>query len=124
MSDDLSNCVRKATGYLANAKILVATDFPNGAITSSYYCFFWLVRGLLASKHIVTKRHSSAREMFSLHYIKSGEIPEQYKDDFATLFEQRQLADYDIDGDFSLEDILHLISLSENFLAFVNERYA
>ncbi|WP_162388911.1 HEPN domain-containing protein [Spirosoma endbachense] len=74
MSEDLSHCIRKAEGYLANAKTLIATGFPNGTITSSYYCFFWLVRGLLADKDIVTKRHSAAREMFSLHFIKSGEI--------------------------------------------------
>ncbi|GAB3798204.1 hypothetical protein GCM10028819_18750 [Spirosoma humi] len=62
--------------------------------------------------------------MFSLHYIKSGEIPEQFKDDFATLFERRQIADYDVDGDFSLDEINQLIQLAENFLGFVKERYA
>ena len=72
MSEDLHHCIRKAEAYLANAKTVAATEFPNGAITSSYYCFFWLVRGLLADKNIVTKRHSSAHEMFSLHFIKTG----------------------------------------------------
>lgn len=124
MSEDLSDCIKKAEAYLANAKTIAATEFPNGAITSSYYCFYWLVRGLLADKDIITKRHSSAREMFSLHYIKSGEIPEKYKDDFAMLSERRQIADYDVDGDFSLDDTNHLIGLSENFLVFVREEYA
>lgn len=124
MSEDLSDCIKKAEGYLANAKTIVTTKFPNGAITSSYYCFFWLVRGLLADKNIVTKRHSAAREMFSLHYIKSGEIPERYKDDFATLFERRQIADYDVDGDFSLDEINQIIQLAEEFIFFVKERYA
>lgn len=124
MSEDLSDCIKKAEAYLANAKTIAATEFPNGAITSSYYCFFWLVRGLLADKDIIIKRHSCTREMFSLHYIKSGEIPEKYKDDFAMLFERRQIADYDVDGDFSLDDINHLIGLSENFLVFVREEYA
>lgn len=124
MSEDLGHCISKAEAYLANAKTLVATEFPNGAITSSYYCFFWLVRGLLADKDIVTKRHSAAREMFSLHYIKSGEIPEKYKDDFAVLSERRQIADYDVDGDFELDEISYLIKLSEDFLAFVKTTYA
>ena len=124
MSEDLSYSVKKAEAYLANAKTVAATEFPNGAITSSYYCFFWLVRGLLANKDIVTKRHSSAREMFSLHYIKSGEIPEEYKDDFALLFERRQIADYDIDGDFPLDEINRLIELAERFLNFIKQYYA
>jgi uncharacterized protein (UPF0332 family) len=124
MSEDLSQCIKKAEAYLANAKIIAATEFPSGAITSSYYCFFWLVRGLLADKDIVTKRHSAAREMFSLHYVKSGEIPERFKDDFATLFEYRQIADYDIDSDFPLAEINHLVELAENFLEFVKQYYA
>jgi uncharacterized protein (UPF0332 family) len=82
------------------------------------------VRGLLADKDVVTKRHSAAREMFSLHYIKSGKIPERYKDDFSLLFERRQIADYDMDGDFSVEDIHQLIKIAEDFLAFVTTHYA
>lgn len=83
-----------------------------------------LVRGLLADKDVVTKRHSAAREMFSLHYIKSGEIPERYKDDFSLLFERRQIADYDMDGEFSLDDIHQMIKLAEDFLTFVWVQYA
>jgi uncharacterized protein (UPF0332 family) len=124
MSEDLSRCLTKAEAYLANAKVIATTDHPNGTITSSYYRFFWIVRGLLANKDIVTKRHSAAREMFSLHYIKSGEIPEQYKDDFSLLFARRQIADYDTDGEFVLDEINHLITLAENFLTFVEQQYA
>ncbi|MGM9506123.1 HEPN domain-containing protein [Larkinella sp. GY13] len=124
MSDDLKDCIKKAEAYLANAKTLVLTEFPLGAITSSYYCFFWLVRGLLSDKNIITKRHSAAREMFSMHLIKSGEVPEQFKDDFKILFDHRQIADYDLEGDFPLEEINDLIIRSENFLHFVKEKYA
>lgn len=124
MSEDLSLCIRKAEGYLANAITVASTKFPNGAITSSYYCFFWLVRGLLADKNIVTKRHSAAREMFSLHFIKTGEIPERFKDYFAILFDRRQIADYDVDGEFPLDEINQLITMAEEFLTFINEKYA
>ncbi len=124
MSEDLVFSIRKAEGYLENAKVLAKTPFPNGAISSSYYCFFWLVRGLLADKNIVTKRHSSAREMFSLHFIKTREIPEQYKDDFNELFNHRQIVDYDIDGEFPLEEINTCIQKAEDFLNFVKTNYA
>ncbi len=62
--------------------------------------------------------------MFSLYYIKSGEIPEKYKDDFALLFERRQIADYDVDGDFPLDEINRLIELAERFLNFIKQNYA
>ncbi len=62
--------------------------------------------------------------MFSLHFIKSGEIPERFKDDLNLLFDRRQIADYDLEGDFPLEEINDLIIRSENFLHFVKEKYA
>ncbi|MGV3557572.1 HEPN domain-containing protein [Larkinella arboricola] len=74
MSEDLKQYLRKAQDYLTIAKNALHSELPIGAITPSYYCFFWVVRGLLYEKGIVTKRHSGAREMFSLHYIKTGEF--------------------------------------------------
>lgn len=62
--------------------------------------------------------------MFSLHFIKSGEIPTPFKDDFNFLFEHRQIADYDVDGDFPLEEIEMCVTLAERFLTFVKTTYA
>ncbi|GAA4407577.1 hypothetical protein GCM10023187_28340 [Nibrella viscosa] len=124
MSDNLSECLKKVERYLANAHAIFATEYPAGAITPSYYAFFWLVRGLLYEKSIVTKRHSGSRDMFSLHYIKTGEVPVQFYDDFVLLFDRRQLADYDMEGDFPKEEVERLISLAETFYKFVKEKYA
>lgn len=40
MSDDLRLYLKKASDYLGSAKLLVQTEYPNGAITDSYYAFF------------------------------------------------------------------------------------
>ena len=96
MSEDLKQYLRKAHDYLIIAKNALVTELPVGAVTPAYYCFFWVVPGLLYEKGIVTKRHSGARDMFSLHYIKTGEIPQRFSNDFSVLFERRQIADYDL----------------------------
>jgi len=124
MSEDLTLSIKKAESYLSNAQVFVATSHPAGAVTASYHCFFWLVRGLLADKDVFTKRHSAAREMFPLHFIRSGEIPTLFKDDFNFLFEHRQIADYDVDGDFPIEEIEKCVTLAERFLTFVKTNYA
>ncbi|AQG82052.1 hypothetical protein AWR27_23805 [Spirosoma montaniterrae] len=116
--------MRKADFYLRAAKHDLLSDLPAAAITPAYYCFFWLVRGLLYEKGITTKRHSAAREMFSLHYIKTGEIPARFKDDFAILFDRRQFADYDLDSDFPVDEVVRLVNMAEGFLNFVKENYA
>ncbi len=75
MSDDLRTYLLKAERYLATAKLLAETEYATAAVTDSYYAFFWIVRGLLYEKGIVTKRHSGLKEMFALHYIKTDLIP-------------------------------------------------
>lgn len=124
MSDDLNFYLQKAANYIGSARLLVASEYPNGAITSSYYAFFWTVRGLLYEKGVITKRHSGLKQMFNLHYIKDGAIPKQYYDDLDMLFERRQLVDYDGDGDFPLEEIEKCVTLAERFLTFVKTNYA
>lgn len=124
MSDDLRLYLKKADEYLSSAKLLVQTEYLNGAITDSYYTFFWIVRGLLYEKGIVTKRHSGLRDMFGLHFIKTGELPLQYRQDLDLLFDRRQLIDYDVDGEFPIEEISLCISKAENFLSFIRGKYA
>jgi len=124
MSEILMPYLLKAELYLKIAKNNLTTDLPAGAITPSYYCFFWVVRGLLYEKGIVTKRHSGVREMFSLHYIKTGEIPIQFSEDFSVLFDRRQFADYDLDSDFPQDEVEHLVAMAERLYNYVRQKYA
>lgn len=124
MSEDLAQYLHKAESYLKIAKNNLTTELPAGAITPAYYCFFWVVRGLLYEKGIVTKRHSGVREMFSLHYIKTGEISQQFSNDFGLLFERRQFADYDLDSDFPKDEVERLVTIAELFYNYVKQKYA
>jgi len=123
MNENLVLHLRKAEFYLRAAKNNLASDLPAAAITPAYYCFFWVVRGLLYEKGIVIKRHSGAREMFSLHYIKTGEIPKHFSDDFLALFDRRQIVDYDLDADFPEEEVRGVVDMAEAFYQYVNEKY-
>lgn len=127
MSERLARYVNKSTEQLNGAKLLVAmlpTTAPAAAVHHCYYAYFWLVRGLLLEKGVVAKKHSGTHQVFGLHFVKSGEIPVIYGDYLFDLFEQRQIADYDIDGEFDSEQVHDLIRKAEEFLAFVIQKYA
>jgi|GEM_PF-5842782 len=62
--------------------------------------------------------------MFSLHYIKTGEIPIQFSEDFSVLFDRRQFADYDLDSDFPQDEVEHLVTMAERFYNCVRQKYA
>ncbi len=122
MSENLVRYLRKADLKIAKNNLL--TELPAGAIAPAYYCFFWIVRGLLYEKGIVTKRHSGAREMFALHYIKNGEISQSFSNDFSVLHERRQFADYDLDSDFPQDEVERLVDMAETFYNYVRQNYA
>lgn len=62
--------------------------------------------------------------MFSLHYIKTEEIPQSFSNDFAVLFERRQFADYDLDSDFPEDEVERLVTMAETFYNYVKQTYA
>jgi uncharacterized protein (UPF0332 family) len=124
MSSDLEYYLFKAEKYLGSARLLAETEYSNGAITDSYYAFFWIIRGLLYEKGIITKRHSGLKQMFNLHYIVTGEIPKRYYDELEELFQRRQLVDYGGDEDFPLSEVEACINTAEIFLTYVKTTYA
>lgn len=124
MSDDLRTYLQKAERYLGSAKLLASSEYPNRAVTDSYYAFFWAVRGLLYEKGIITKRHSGLKDMFGLHYVNSGSIPKHFAEDLEILYDRRQLVDYDVDGELPIEEINECIRKAENFILFVQTNYA
>ena len=124
MSDDLRIYLHKAEQYLAAAKLLATTEFPNGAVTDSCYAFFWMVRGLLYKKGIITKRHSGLKDMFGLHYVKTEVVPKHFAQYLEILFDRRQQVDYEINGELPIDEINDCIRRAEDFLTFVRTKYA
>jgi uncharacterized protein (UPF0332 family) len=61
------------------------------------------------------------KSKFSELYIKTDIIPEIYGKHLAQLMDYRQEADYDLESDFSEEEVKEMITWTEDFLAFVKE---
>lgn len=125
MNERLARYIDKSKEQLAGARIIVASTATSAvAVHNCYYAYFWLIRGLLLEKGIVTKKHSGAHQMFGLHLIKTGEIPIRFSDYLFDLFEQRQIADYDLDCEFAPEQVQDLINKVDEFLTFLQTNYA
>lgn len=124
MSDPLQDFIDKAEEYLSYARILSGAGKPEGTITPCYYAYFWLVKGLLSQKGVEIKSHSAARDLFALHYIKTGEIPKLFGSELQDLFQTRQLADYTLRPSIDKEEAKECIEAVEKFLTFISEHYA
>ena len=60
-----------------------------------YYACYYAVSALLIANGIVTKSHDGVKQMFGLHFIRTGIFPITYSKYYSNLFEARQTGDYE-----------------------------
>ncbi len=124
MSKELKIYFSNAKEELDCAKNLFKDGFYRGAVNHCYYTCHWLVRGLLTEKEVYTKSHNGAAMLFYEHYVKTGQVPREMASTVKKLFDERQIAQYDIRGDFTENDLLEIITLAENFLLFIINQFS
>jgi len=104
------------------AKMLADNEFWNSSVNRLYYSLFYAVNALLVLNEIKTKTHSSIKNQFSLHFIKSGKIDKKYGKLLAKLFDWRQKGDYDNLVDYDKESVEPLfVSVKEMIEIIENE---
>jgi uncharacterized protein (UPF0332 family) len=79
------------------------------AVNRLYYACYYPVIALLIDKDIHAQTHSGVRQMFGLHFVKSGLIYKESGKFYNDIFDMRQTGDYDDYIDFEKEDVLDLI---------------
>lgn len=85
-------CAENTLGEIEN---LFALKYYNNAANRMYYACYYAVSVLLVANGIVTKSHDGVKQMFGLHFIRTGVFPPSYGRDYSFLFESRQTGDYE-----------------------------
>jgi len=74
---------------------LFKKDYPEFAVSRSYYGLYYAVTAILLTKGIVRHRHSGAIAAFGEYFIKTGELPKSMHRTLTDAFAQRRLGDYE-----------------------------
>src|ERR1700739_2549178 len=98
----------KAKETFAEAEAQIKNELWNVAVNRLYYACFYAVSALLASKEIYTKTHAGAKQMFSLHFVKTGIVNKEHGDFYTEIFSMRQSGDYEDYCDYEEEDVVTL----------------
>ena len=123
MNNELEIYFRNAKDELGCAKNLYDNGFYRGAVNHCYYTCLWLVRGLLTEKEVFTKSHNGAAMLFYEHYVKTGDVPREMASTVKKLLDERQVAQYDIRGEFNEKDVAEIITLAESFFNFISNKF-
>ena len=123
MNSELKIYFRNAKDELGCAKNLYDNGFYRGAVNHCYYTCLWLVRGLLTEKEVFTKSHNGASMLFYEYYVKTGDVPREVASTVKKLLDERQVAQYDIRGEFNEQDVTEIIMLAESFFDFISNKF-
>lgn len=81
-----------------------------------YYACYYAVGALLIDKKITTSTHAGVRQMFGLHFVKTGTIEKDLGKFYSDIFDLRQAADYEDYVDFTKEDVLDLLKPADTLI--------
>ncbi len=112
----------KAKETLQDAIDLVAANKWNLAVNRVYYSCFYAVNALLAKRQIYTKTHSGAKQMFGMHFVKTGEIDTSLNDFYVKVFSMRQSGDYEDFCDYEEEEVAVLIAPASLLLQTIERK--
>jgi uncharacterized protein (UPF0332 family) len=121
MDRNIELAILKSEDFLETGKDDLKANHISATVNRCYYAYFWLAKTLLFKKDIFVKTHNGVKSKFSELYIKTEIIPEIYGKHLAKLMDYRQEADYDLESNFSEEEVQEMIAWTEEFLAFVKD---
>ncbi len=101
--------LERAKSTLLEVDLLLENSMTNTAINRLYYASFYAISALLIQHNINTQTHSGVRQMFGLHFVKTGLINNELGKLYSHLFRKRQISDYDDFVEYTPEEILELI---------------
>jgi uncharacterized protein (UPF0332 family) len=106
----------KSVEAFGEAQQLVENEMWNLAVNRLYYACYYCVSALLVQNNILSKSHLGSRQMFGLHFVKTGIVAKETAEYYAKIFTFRQKGDYEDFFDYDREDVLYLIEPARNLI--------
>lgn len=106
----------KSEGNFGEVSLHIENSLWNTAVNRLYYACYYAVIALLAKNEINVQTHTGVRQMFGLHFVKSGKITKESGKFFSDIFDKRQTGDYDDFIDYSKEEVLDLVGPAKNLI--------
>ncbi len=100
----------RAKDTLKEVDLHVSNKLWNTAINRLYYSCYYAVIALLVNKGINAQTHAGVRQMFGLHFIKTGLIDKELGKFYTDIFDKRQTGDYDDFVDFTEEEVIGMLT--------------
>jgi uncharacterized protein len=109
--------IGKAQDTLNEVPLHIQNELWTTAVNRLYYSCFYAVSALLLNNEIYSKTHSGTKQMFGLHFIKSGIISERSGDFYTVIFDMRLNGDYEDFIVFDRDEVVALLQPATDLIA-------
>ncbi len=116
--------IARAKDTLDEVHLHVDHKLWSTAVNRLYYACYYAVIALLVSNEITAQTHAGVRQMFGLHFIKSGLIDKELGKFYTDIFDKRQSGDYDDFVHFSKEEVISMISPAKQLIGSIENLLA
>jgi len=113
---------RRALDELKGAKILQENELYFKSVASSYYSVYHAAKAVLLLKCVIPKSHEGVARMFSLYYVKTGEIEIDTGKIIGRLTKLREEADYYPESVFRLKDAQEALEMAKTFVENIQKK--
>jgi uncharacterized protein (UPF0332 family) len=121
MQQTLQKYFDKAEDSLEEAIACFKIQKYSGTISRAYYSMYDCVEAMLSIYDTYPKSHQGVAVKFSEYFIKTGLVELRFKEYLKQTFDNRQVADYDMDGSLSENDAKQAIESAKAFLEMAKE---
>jgi len=109
--------IHKAKETLGEVEVHIKNKFWSTAVNRLYYACYYAVIALLVKNEIKAQTHAGARQMFGLHFVKTGLVDKELGKFYSDIFDKRQTGDYDDFVTFTEEEIMSLLPPAKKLIS-------
>ncbi|NCO56346.1 MAG: antitoxin [Bacteroidetes bacterium CG02_land_8_20_14_3_00_31_25] len=113
--------INRANETIGEVENLIKLGYFNTSINRIYYACYYAVIALILKKGLSAKSHDGVRQIFGLHYVKTGLISKEHAKYFTDLFDRRQTGDYDDFVVYKKETVEELFKPAKDFINTIEE---
>ena len=113
--------IQRALDEIKVATVLQENGLYFKSVVSSYYSVYHAAKAALLLKGVLPKSHEGIERMFSLYYVKTGEITIDIGRIIGRLMKLRQEADYYPESVFRLEDSSDSLEMAQSFVEAIQK---
>lgn len=121
MKEEIHKLIEKFEHAFEVAEKLLQDEYPADAASKVYFCFLYAAQALLKSEGIEVTKHSAVESAFGFHFAKTGKIDPSFHKMLLNSRKIREISDYGIDEDVSLEQASLKLNEAKLFLSQIKK---